>query len=301
MNSSASHERGSSLDVIIVTYRSGADIGPCLRTLASATKNMAVRVLIVDNASEDDTLVQIDAVKKRGDFSLLLIKNQYNAGFTRAVNQAAAFARADYILFLNPDVRLEEDTLSALVRILQQRPEVGIVAPQLRNSDGTIQPSCRRIPRRRDVLYSSLGLAAIFPHSAEFNGWKMGDFDHRHTREVAQPQGAFLLCRRQVLETTGLWDEGFPMFFSDVDWCARVLAQGYRILFEPSVFATHGKGRSVYRRRPEMIVTSHRSFIRYFWKYGSSPRWWLPNAAVTVLLLLSGAIRFALSRSGFKV
>ncbi len=291
----------ASLDAVVVTYQSEDDISACLSSLHAAARGLSLRVLVVDNASTDATLEKLQTTVREGEIACRLIKNRCNVGFTRAVNQAAAFVKAEYVLFLNPDVVLEHDTLKKLFAVLQQRPAIGVIAPQLRNPDGSVQPSCRRLPRRRDVLYAALGLSTLFPRSAEFNGWKMGDFDHRRERVVAQPQGAFLLCRTRVLEDVGLWDEGFPMFFSDVDWCARVAAKGYAILFAPEARAVHGKGNSVNRRRPEMIITSHRSFIRYFWKYGRGIVWIIPNLTVSMLLLVSGAVRYVLARMGVDV
>ena len=129
------------------------------------------------------------------------------------------------MLFLNPDTILPPNCLTALLPALYADPGTGVVAPQLRfppASSGFIQPSCRRFPTYWDLFCAFTGLTMLFPRSRFFNGWKMGDFDHRSPREVDQPQGACLLARPEVATQLGAWDERFPLFFSDVDWCRRV-------------------------------------------------------------------------------
>ena len=143
---------------------------------------------------------------------------------------------------------------------------MGIVAPQFLNADGSIQPSCRRFPRHRDIVFHALGLNYLFPYSKLYNYWKMGDFDHQSQRFVDQPQGAFLLTHRRAFEDVGLLDENFPMFFSDVDWCRRFINKGWKITFTPEVKIIHHKGSSVYnnRNRISLIWSSHISFYLYF-------------------------------------
>ncbi|RMF58121.1 MAG: glycosyltransferase family 2 protein, partial [Calditrichaeota bacterium] len=211
-------------------------------------------------------------------------------GFTRALNQGLARSRGEYILVLNPDTVLQPGCLTVLLGVLAERERVGVVAPQLLNPDGTVQPSCRRFPRYRDVLFEASGLSRAFSGSRVFNGWKMGDFDHTTGRGVDQPQGACLLFHRSVLTKVGLWDEGFPMFFSDVDWCRRVKHQGYEIWFEPTARVVHLQGRSIFQHRPRMIWSSHCSFYRYFKKYdGISPA----NVLVGAVLFFSAIVRVA--------
>ena len=284
----------SDLAVILVTYNSAAHILACLQSLQPAAADAALQVIVVDNASGDSTLALLQEFSQENPpfAEFRIITNSENRGFTAAVNQGLALADAALVLFLNPDTVLPEGGLVQLRQILLAHPEAGVVAPQLRYPDGRIQPSCRRFPRHAHIIFSLLGLAHLFPKSRLFNGWKMGDFDHRRDAWVEQPQGAFLLARREVVDAVGPWDEGFPMFFSDVDWCQRVHAAGYRIRFTAAVQVVHRQGHSVLRHRPRMIVYSHRSFIRYFWRHHRGGRWLLPNLLVSILLVFSGGIRF---------
>jgi len=237
------------------------------------------------------------------------------------------------VLFLNPDTILPPDTLPLLLQKLYAEDCVGVVAPQLRypetpesilknsshpardqegwpaeqqtpsaeagkapESPGPvplIQPSCRRFPSYWDLACECTGLTKLFPHSRLFNRWKMGDFDHRTAREVDQPQGAFLLARPEVVAQVGAWDEGFPLFFSDVDWCRRVWQAGWKIRFEPEVFAWHAQGASVNRVKAMAIWSSHLSFWRYLRKWRKS---WLDEFLSLVawpVLMGTAALRAA--------
>ncbi len=254
------------LSVIIVTFNHADEIGQCLQSLKASPVRTDMEILLIDNNSSDKTVDVASSFASEFE-KFELIQNNENVGFTRAVNQGLQLAKGDFVLLLNPDTIIPKETLPRLISQLENSPKIGAISPQFRNPDGSIQPSCRRFPRRRDVIYNALGLSLIFPQSREFNYWKMGDFDHQQTREVEQPQGAFLLIRNEVISQIGFLDEQFPMFFSDVDLCRRILGTGWKILFYPEAHIIHAKGTSVLRHRVKMIKTSHLSFYHYFQKY----------------------------------
>ncbi len=285
------------LSIIIVTFNHQQEIQNCLNTLREAVSNLFVKVILIDNHSSDQTVSVarklFSNLNKKHYWSIIC--NEINKGFTRAVNQGLARSRGEYALILNPDTELPANVFQPLIEEFHNN-KVGIVSPQFRNPDGTIQPSCRRFPRHRDVIYHAIGLSWLFRRNKEFNYWKMGDFDHQTQREVQQPQGAFLLARRKAIEHIGFWDERYPMFFSDVDWCRRFIEQGWKILFVPSVQIIHYKGTSIYRNRLKMIWSSHQSFYHYFQKYYHGVRWRMVNSITWELL-----IAFALIRSIFHL
>ncbi len=282
------------ISIAIVTYNSAGEIAACMASVVRDLGKALGQVVLVDNASTDGT---IDAVKKEVNrhedayCRFEVVQNKKNVGFTRALNQVLTRCRGRYILVLNPDTELLSPCLSILMDALEQDNSIGVVAPQLLNSDGTIQKSCRRFPRRRDLLFEVSGLSYIFSESSRFNRWKMGSFEHRVRSFVEQPQGAFLFFRRSLLQEVGPWDERFPMFFSDVDWCKRVIKKEYQILFEPTARALHHKGVSISRNRAAMIWTSHRSFYHYFKKHTRNIV--LENEFFGLILLLAGFARIA--------
>lgn len=277
------------ISVVIVTYQSGNHITACLRSLLNELKNTDYKIIIIDNNSLDETRQRLDELKEND--AVHLIFNEKNLGFTKALNQGLGKVQGDFILILNPDIVLQPGCLGALLRSLGEKPQVGVVAPQLLHEDSSVQPSCRRFPKLRDVVFNLTGLSALFNSSRLFNGWKMGDFGHDSQRSVEQPQGAFLLLRKKILPEVGLWDESFPMFFSDVDWCKRVKEHGVDILFEPAAKAVHRKGASIAKLRSRMIWSSHRSFYRYFKKHRQGIGFL--TEILGAVLILSAVVRIA--------
>jgi hypothetical protein len=281
------------LSIIIVTYNHESEIKNCLLTLKNAIASFHAEIFIVDNHSTDTTVAVIKNLQanfdKKHDWSI--IGNETNIGFTKAVNQGLAGSQGKFVLLLNPDTELPVGIFQPLIQIFERNNDVGIVSPQFHNPDGTIQQSCRRFPRHRDVIYNALGLNCLFCNSKEFNYWKMGDFDHQTKKEVEQPQGAFLLARREAVVQVGFLDERFPMFFSDVDWCRRFIEKGWKILFIPGVQIIHHKGTSIYKNRLKMIWSSHRSFYHYFTKYYRGAFWSLINFITGIVLILLATLR----------
>jgi len=281
------------ITIIIVTYNHETEISACLKSLKHNLMRFHAQLIIIDNFSRDQTVRKIRQALQPlfKDHEFLLIQNSKNEGFTKAVNQGLRQSKGKYILLLNPDTVILDDVLPVLIEQLKKNDNFGIIAPQFLNSDGSIQPSCRRFPKHRDLLYTSLGLATIFKKSPQFNHWKMGDFDHNSARFVDQPQGAFLLTQQKAVQQVGLLDELFPMFFSDVDWCRRFTEKGWKIFFYPNVQIVHHKGTSIYKNRLKMIWSSHQSFYRYFKKYYPGCRWRLVNFFTKIYLMSLAIIR----------
>jgi GT2 family glycosyltransferase len=286
--------------LLIVTYQSGEHIQACLSSLPHAEPQRKLHLIIIDNASTDDTREQIKIALRpypAERISHRLICNNTNLGFTRAVNQALAHAPdGAAVLFLNPDTVLPPASLSVLMKKLFGDEKLGVIAPQLRflssnQTSAAIQPSCRRFPTYSDLFYEFTGLARAFPNSARCNRWKMGDFDHRTSREVDQPQGACLLAKPEVIRQVGKWDERFPLFFSDVDWCRRVWQAGWKIYFDAEAFVYHEQGASVKQIRPRAIWSSHVSFWRYFRKWRASWGEEILSLVIGPVLVLAALLR----------
>ncbi len=286
--------------IIIVTFQNVREISECLHSLHQADSTRRVNLFLIDNASTDGTDALIDHAVKTlpaSRFRLDLIFNETNLGFTRAVNQGLAryWAQPEHettpVLFLNPDTILPPGSLAELVNKLYALPDTGVVAPQLMHRDGKIQLSCRRFPTHWDLFCELSGLSRLFPDSPRLNRWKMGGFDHRHAAEVEQPQGACLLARPEVVNRIGGWDERFPIFFSDVDWCRRVWANGWKIRFEPAVQIIHTQGVSVRQVQAAAIWSSHVSFGRYFRKHETGWREKFLNMLFEPLLWATAFLR----------
>lgn len=288
------------LAIIIVTFQNAGEIAHCLQSLVQAEPERNVYLFVIDNASTDGTREIIQTLITRlpkPRFNVALILNEKNLGFTSAVNQGLRHyvaMRANHrlpVLFLNPDTVLPVNSMPALLEKLYAMLDTGVIAPQLIYEDGRIQASCRCFPTHWDLFCELTGLSRLFPNSPRWNRWKMGDFDHRTAAEVDQPQGACLLARPEVAAQVGLWDERFPIFFSDVDWCRRVWQQGWKIRFEPSVQIIHAQGVSVQQVRAAAIWSSHLSFWRYLRKHERNWHEKLLNWICGPLLIIAACVR----------
>jgi hypothetical protein len=254
-----------------------------LDSVQSINQNGKFQVVVVDNASRDETT---GIIKEKKTKNLDFIQNTVNVGFTKAVNQGIKIAGGEYIFILNPDTQLTEGSVERLMKTISSDNTIGLVAPQLRFPVGSIQYSCRRFPTFWNVLTEMIGLSRIFHRSIFFNGWKMGYFDHETQRDVDQPAGAALMVKKDLLDGLGGLDERFPMFFSDVDLCKRIKDMGKRIVFCPDAVIIHRGGSTVLGRRPALIASSHLSLIRYFLKHYLGIMDVIPNLLITFLLLI---------------
>jgi GT2 family glycosyltransferase len=282
----------TSVSIIIVSYNSEKEIVNCVNSLLPQLNNTNNEIIIIDNDSTDNTITLINCIESK---SITIIQNNENFGYTKANNQGIKNANGDYILFLNPDTTVPNGVIKNLLNEIKDNNDLGAIAPQLRCPNGRIQKSCRHFPRRRDILYESMGLSKILHNSKEFNYWKMGDFDHKKTRLVDQPAGAALLIPKKIIAEIGLFDEQFPMFFSDVDLCKRIWDAGYDVQYTTNTFITHKGGASVYRKRIKMIVSSHFSFWKYFNKYKIKLFDNVLNILVGIFLLVLIPIRIILN------
>lgn len=251
------------ISIIIVTWNSANEIVTCLDSVF-AKDNVSCEVIVIDNASEDNT---VDLIQNHGK-DIHLISNNRNLGFAQATNQGLALAAGNYILLLNPDTVLQPETLQIMASFMDSNPTVGALGPQLLNTDGTIQPSCREFPRPAHFIWEFTGLVRLFPGHPVFGSWRMGYFDHQSQREVDQPMGACLMVRKITIDQTGpMDDERFPMFLNEVDWCFRFKCRGWKILFLPQARVTHLQGVSIKKARLAMTVSSHRSLAAFFDKH----------------------------------
>lgn len=272
------------ISIIIVTWNSEHEIHRCLGSIYNIGLENELEVIVVDNNSADNTC----SIIQNNFPQVKLIKNHDNLGFTIACNQGITASKEKYILLLNPDTEVNEDALTKLKEYLDERAEVGAVAPQLLNEDGSIQYSCRTFPKYWDMFCELTLLSTIFSKSETFARWKMQYFDHNHTCEVDQPMAAALLIRKNVLDKAENMDERFLMFFNDVDLCKKIKNNNYKIIFYSEAKITHAKGISIYKDRARMIEVWNDDCIKYFEKHDKSP---VKLGLLKVGLRLSGFFR----------
>ncbi len=254
------------ISVIIVTWNSEEWIKICLDSILATSADLKIETIVVDNFSKDKTLEILKAYNSQ----IKLIQNPSNLGYAKGCNQGLKIAQGNYILLLNPDTEITENSLKKMRDFMEKTPEAGALGPQLVDFEGQIQPSCRRFPNYKLLLWELTGLSRLFSKSKIFGAWKMGGFDFRSTREVEQPMGSALLIRKKVIDQIGLMDERFFLFYNDVDFCYRIKQAGWKIYFYPEAKIFHAEGASTGQVKVKKIILSHWGHFFYLKKYHSS-------------------------------
>jgi hypothetical protein len=259
------------ISAVIVNYNAGSDLRELISGLTRAQR--VTGIVVVDNASRDDSIALIDAVPKP---VIELVRNDENRGFAVACNQGAALARGTYLLFINPDCRISGDALEQLADVLDARPDAGMAGPLIRNPDGSEQRGCRRrLPSPQRALMRVLGLGSAAPDGTaagfDLTGTPLPDT----AVEIEAISGACMLVRRTAFERVGGWDEDYFLHCEDLDLCMRLGLDGSKILFVPDANVIHSQGVSSRRRRLFVLWHKHRGMWRYFSKFqrAASPAW----------------------------
>jgi len=236
-------------------------MGPCLQSALAAAPRHQLQVIVVDNASTDESPELLQSMASDLGFDLIL--NDENLGFAAANNQALAQARGRYFMLLNPDTEVVGDGLSRLIEKMDEDSRLGAIGPQLLDVHGQITASCRRLPNLERSFWHLSYLDKLFPRLPRVRDYMMSDFDHLSSRDVEQPQGAALLLRRSVVDEIGPLDERFFLYYEEVDWCARVAAAGYRIHFLAEAQVRHAAGSSADKVWGRAIHHFFESMVRY--------------------------------------
>ncbi len=256
------------LSVCIVAWNVADDLRQCLQSLRAQEGTATVEVLVVDNASTDDTVGML-----AGQFpSVRALANRQNRGFASATNQALALARGRHLLLLNPDTICPPGTLRTLVAFADAHPQAGIIGPKLLNPDGTLQPSCRRFPTISAALFRNTILSRLVPGAKAAADYIMAEWDHSSVREVDWVSGACMMVRREAYEQMGPLDERFFWGSEDVDYCLRAHRAGWQVLYTPEPAITHAVGRCSSQAVARSIVRVHRSMVRLYAKHFARSR-----------------------------
>lgn len=253
------------VDIVIVNWNSGNQLRECIASIAQNAIKYASDVIVVDNASTDDSLAGLAEMK----LPLHLICNVENRGFAAACNQGASCGNAPFVLFLNPDARLEANSLTTPLAFLSEpeQAKVGICGIQLRDEFGQVARSCSRLPSARILLSQSLGLSQLLPR--RFPSQFMSEWDHSATRTVDQVIGAFFLMRRIVFERLRGFDERFYVYFEEVDLSLRAHQAGWQTVYLADAQAYHRGGGTSEQAKARRLFYSLRSRLLYAGKHFS--------------------------------
>jgi len=254
------------LSVIIVNYNVKHFLEQCLYSVQKASKNLDVEIFVVDNDSADGST---QLVKKKFP-RINLIENNKNLGFSAANNQAARKATGRYILLLNPDTVVEEDTFEKIIGFMDAHPEAGGLGVKMIDGKGNFLPESKRgLPTPWVAFYKMFGLSKIFPGSKKFGKYHLTYLKENEISEIEVISGAFFLIRRSVLEITGLLDENFFMYGEDIDLSYRITQAGYKNYYFPETTIIHYKGESTKKGSLNYVKVFYTAMIIFVNKHFS--------------------------------
>jgi len=260
---------GSALDtqtqvsVIIVTHNSLPIFQECLENLKESISSFLCDLIVADNGSTDGSF---EAAKHLfPDVKTLL--NKRNRGFAYACNLGAECAQGEFLLFLNPDVKIDPDAVQELLKACKQDDKVGLVSGRLRQADGSFNPSCRHFPTIRNLLFSRGSLLSSIRGSKIDTQSRYTLPDYDEITEVPAMAATMMMVRKSLFESLGGFDNRFFMYVEDTDLSFRVRQSGYRNLFIPTAGGVHlwgtGSKAGSFRRR----WLHHISMWKYFLKH----------------------------------
>jgi GT2 family glycosyltransferase len=226
---------GTAVHAVVVAYRSAATLRGCVAPLAALPH---VTVTVVDNASPDESAEVV------ADLPARVIRAPRNGGFSYGCNLGSAGASAPYLLFLNPDARIDAAALDRLVAVLRDDEAVGLVAPRIRDDDGSLAFSLRRFPRLRTTYAQALFLHRLWPRAPWTDELIRDESVYEHSGDADWVSGACMLVRRELYERIGGFDERFFLYCEDTDICVRVWEAGQRVRYEPAAEVHHVGGAS---------------------------------------------------------
>ncbi|MBE9492392.1 MAG: glycosyltransferase [Bacteroidetes bacterium] len=252
------------LSVIIVNYNVKHFLEQCLLSVRKAIKETAVEVFVVDNNSVDGSVRMI-----RQKFpEVHLIANTENKGFAMANNQGIRKSKGEYVLLLNPDTVVEDDTFRKIISFMDEHPEAGGLGVKMINGKGNFLPESKRgLPTPDVAFYKIFGLSGLFPRSKTFGKYHLGFLDKDQVHQVDILSGAFMLLRKSVLDKTGLLDEAFFMYGEDIDLSYRIIKAGYKNYYYPGTRIIHYKGESTKKGSLNYVMLFYNAMVVFAKKH----------------------------------
>lgn len=276
------------ISVIIVNYNVREFLENLLNSLLKSLKNFSYEIIVVDNASSDRS---VEMLKNKFP-DIILIENKVNIGFGAANNQAAKIARGKYLLLINPDALVQENTIEVMYNFMETHPDAGAAGCKVLNSDGSLQLACRRgFPGPWASFTKVVGLSSLFPKSKLFARYNLTYLDENQTYEVDAISGSFMFVRREVYEKLNGFDPDFFMYGEDLDLCYRIKKAGYKVYYVHETSIIHYKGECARRSsidESKIFYDAMRIFVK---KHLSS--YWIVEIILLASIYLRAFVHFA--------
>lgn len=252
------------LSVIIVNYNVEYFLEQCLYAVRRALQRIDGEVIVVDNNSIDGS----NAMVKKKFPEVRLYENKQNLGFSKANNQGIKKSSGEYVLLLNPDTVVEDDTFSKVVEFMDAHQEAGALGVKMVDGAGKFLPESKRgLPTPEAAFYKMFGISSLFPRSKRFSKYHLGYLDENEIHEVEILSGAFMLLRKKVLDEIGFLDETFFMYGEDIDLSYRVIKAGYKNYYFPKTRIIHYKGESTKKSSVNYVLVFYNAMVIFAKKH----------------------------------
>ncbi|QQG27313.1 glycosyltransferase family 2 protein [Pectobacterium carotovorum] len=253
--------------IVIVNWNSGKQLLDCVNSIFEYGMNYVDKIVVVDNNSTDDSISYLP----KNEEKLSVILSDTNLGFGKACNLGASNLKSDFILFLNPDAKLLDDTLRKTMEFMMSQfakdKKIAVCGVRLSNEIGLIQKCCTYFPSLITYFGHSTGLSKVFPRT--FPYIVMRDFDHLSSREVNHCIGAYYFMRRDVFEKLEGFDERFFVYLEDLDLSLRISNAGWKVYYYSEATAFHKGGGTSEKVKALRLFYSLQSRIIYSFKHFS--------------------------------
>ncbi|GAB4367498.1 MAG: glycosyltransferase [Calditrichia bacterium] len=273
------------VSVIIVNYNVKDYLAQALHSIERSLADISHEIVVVDNASVDGSVPFL-----RKEFPhIKIIENRQNLGFARANNQALKIVKGEYVVLINPDTVVQEDTFSRLLQFFEETPQAAAATCKIINPDGTFSVDCRHaVPTPSVAFWKVAGLNKLFPRSKIFGQYNLTYLDANETYPVPAISGSFMMIKKKVLDTVGHFDERFFMYCEDIDLCHRINEAGFKIYYVPATQIIHYKGESSKRGRLDYIRNFNHSLHEFFKKYYASKSTFLFHGLISLGIYFRG-------------
>jgi len=283
------------LSVIIVNYNVKYFLEQCLHSVARAMEGIDAEVFVVDNNSVDGSC---SLVKEKFPW-VKLIENKVNLGFSKANNQAMALSGGRYMLLLNPDTVVEEDTFRKCIDFMDEHKEAGALGVKMIDGKGHFLPESKRsFPTPEVSFYKIFGLSSLFPKSKRFGKYHLSYLDRNEINQVDVLAGAFMWLRKETIEKVGMLDEDYFMYGEDIDLSYRITEGGYANYYFPDTTIIHYKGESTKKGSVNYVLVFYNAMIIFARKHFSSRNARLFSAMINLAIYLRASM--AIARRFFK-
>ena len=255
------------LSVIIVNYNVQYFLENCLNSVYNSSEGIEFEVIVVDNNSVDGSLEML----KEKFPQTTVISNKDNKGFSKANNQAIKIAKGEYVVLLNPDTVVEENTFKLCCDFMDENPKSGGLGVKMLDGKGNFLPESKRgLPTPGVAFYKIFGLSALFPKSEKFGQYHLGHLSKEKNHEIEILSGAFMMMRKSVLDEIGLLDESFFMYGEDIDLSYRITQAGCTNHYFSETQIIHYKGESTKKSSINYVFVFYRAMAIFAKKHFSN-------------------------------